>query len=303
MEESFGRDISGDWHYLSIVFCLDLHPDIKSHCQSCPTCNDFIIHGENEIARKLDKMESRLPKRPKISKHDQEDFKALIKYMLFSMPKKSLPIGGNFTKAVRKAINEASDLENIKICAFPTKEQRLVLNSEKAIIAAPWGCGKTWMMSDKAIEFAMKGEAVVFGIFKDIDVKGEPLILFDLELKFKEFPNIEIKLIPFDITKKNNLKDYTNETKIFFGDEFTDRFYHDTAKNETISFLNSLDFCWLTVSNSTGNKGFQKRNLRDYIASWKPEDYNVIEMNTPIRSTREIAKHLKENLNEQYKYE
>ena len=116
MEEWFSRDIRGDWHYLSSVFCLDLDPDIETHCQSCPICDDFVIHGENEIAIKLAKMESRLPKRTKISKEDQEDFKTLIKYMLFSMPKKSLPInGGNFTKEVQKAINEASDLENIKI--------------------------------------------------------------------------------------------------------------------------------------------------------------------------------------------
>ena len=297
-EDWFGRDIEGGWQYLSAIFCMNLHSDIKTHCQSCSNCDDFIIHGQDELPEKLAKMESRLPETTNIFERDQKDFKTLIKYMLFSMPKKSLPIGGNFTKAVRKAINEASGLENIKICAFPTKEQRLVLSSKKAIIMAPWGCGKTWLMFEKAIEFAENGETVVFGIFKIWHLDGEPLILYDMELKFQEFPNVRVKLIPLNLDKENCLKEYTKETKVFFGDEFTDTFsrHNDKFRNETISFLNSLEFSWLTVSNNMATSKEKNADLKEYIESWKPADHNIIELKTPIRSTREIAKHLKENL-------
>ena len=304
-EDWFGRDVGNGWHYLSAIFCMELHPGIKSHCSYCSICDDFIIHREDELTEKLANIESSLPERENITKFDKEDFKTLIKYMLFSMPKKALPIGGNFTKAVRKAINEASDLDNIKVCAFPTKEQRLILSWKKAIVIAPWGCGKTWLMADKAIEFARKGEKVVFGFFKDRNFRGEPLILLDMELKFEEFPNVNVVLIPFSIYKENKLKDYTKDANIFFGDEFSDMFfpYDDIVKNETNSFLNSLDFCWLTVSNNIyeryGALRGDFKNLREYTESWKPKDYHIIEMKTPIRSTRAIAKYIKENVTDE----
>ena len=121
--------------------------------------------------------------------------------------------------------------------------------------------------------------------------------MYDLELKFQEFPNVRVKLIPFNHRGGNDLKKYTIESKVFFRDEFTDSFFKDAAKNETISLLKSLDFCWLTVSNCMWFKGNdEKRNFRDYIEDWKPDGYKIIELKTPIRSTREIAKHLKENL-------
>ena len=115
------------------------------------------------------------------------------------------------------------------------------------------------------------------------------------ELKFQKYPNVQVKLIPYNDEGENNLMQYITETKVFFGDEFTDTFMNENAKNETISFLNSLDFCWLTVSSKKMDK-VSKLNQKKYIESWKPEDYNIIELKTPIRSTREIAKHLKENL-------
>ena len=301
-EDWFGRDIGEGWHYLTAVFCMQLHPDINNHCQSCSVCNDFIIHGEDDFAKKLSKIESRLPERKDILRSDKEEFKTLIKYMLFSMPKKALPIGGNFTKAIRKAIKEASDLENIKICAFPTKEQRLVFSSKKAIIIGPWGCGKSWLMVDQAIEFAKNGENVVFGIFQYHERKGEPLILFDMELKFQEFPNVKVKLIPFDVSGENNLNEYTKEANIFFGDEFSDSLESgdkkNSAKYETVSFINSLDFCWLTISNEMypRDEYEKKLSLREYIETWKPKDCNIIELKTPIRSTKEISEYLKKNL-------
>ena len=156
-------------------------------------------------------------------------------------------------------------------------------------------------MVEQAIQFSEAGETVVFGIFKDaINVKSEPLIVFDLELKFQKYPNVIVKLIPFDMFEENNLEEYKN-TKIFFGDEFPERFRDDINKNETISFLNSLDFCWLTVSNLMSyNDDATKMNLREYVESWKPDTYNIIELKTPIRSTKEIAQHLKENLTDRY---
>ena len=101
LEEWFGRDIGYGWNYLSSIFCIGIHPSITSHCQSCSTCDDFIIHGKDELSEKLARIEARLPKRTQISKVDLEEFKILIKYLLFSMPNKALPIGGNFSKVER----------------------------------------------------------------------------------------------------------------------------------------------------------------------------------------------------------
>ena len=79
----------------------------------------------------------------------------------------------------------------------------------KLIFAAPFGSGKTLLMTAKSIELAEAGEDVLFLIFVDGDdnpTERKTLLYFDLEEKFKKHPNIKVFMVPFIDGKTDNLK-------------------------------------------------------------------------------------------------
>ena len=96
-------------------------------------------------------------KKREVFKIPTEEFKFISKYLLFCSPAVALPIGGNYNKAVVKAIEQAGSVKNIKIWCFLTPDQRTILYKSHVVFLSCWGTGKTLLMISKAIEIAESG--------------------------------------------------------------------------------------------------------------------------------------------------
>ena len=139
-----------------------------------------------------------------------EDFVIICKFLLFCCPLVALPVLGNLPKMIQESIVKRSGTrENILIWCFPTPQQRAVLLLHWLIFAAPFGSGKTLLMTAKAIELADAGEGVLFLVFVDGCWDGsdkKTLLCLDLDEKFKNHPLIKVKMVPFDDGDLDNLK-------------------------------------------------------------------------------------------------
>ena len=112
---------------------------------------------------------------------------------------------------VHKAIQEAGSAENIKVWGYPTPTQRLIFNSRKLILLAPWGAGKTFFMVAEAIQLAENGENVLVLLFasgKDLTTSKKSLLAMDLELKFQDYnEKIKVETVIFKDGQDNKLEE------------------------------------------------------------------------------------------------
>ena len=202
--ETFQEDVKGPWKIVSLAFCLEIDQDIKG----CLKCKDFIACGKEELIEKLDKIEAARRAEVKNVNKCPEDFVIICKFLLFCCPLVALPVLGNLPKMIQESIVKRSGTrENILIWCFPTPQQRAVLFLHWLIFAAPFGSGKTLLMTAKAIELADAGEGVLFLVFvrrRGSDKKT--LLCLDLEEKLKNYPNIKVKMVPFVNGNSDNLK-------------------------------------------------------------------------------------------------
>ena len=204
--ETFQEDVKGPWKIVSLAFCLEIDQDIKG----CLKCKDFIACGKEELIEKLDKIEAARRAEVKNVNKCPEDFVIICKFLLFCCPLVALPVLGNLPKMIQESIVKRSGTrENILIWCFPTPQQRAVLFLHWLIFAAPFGSGKTLLMTAKAIELADAGEKVLFLVFVDGRIHGsdkKTLLCLDLEEKFKNHPNIKVTMVPFVNGNSDNLK-------------------------------------------------------------------------------------------------
>ena len=157
LEEWFGADLSPKWRFIGAVFSTSQNEEVNF----CDDCQDFIIVGPSQLPAKMDLMVERLRNaHPLTFQKSPEEFKMLVTYTLYCTSVVELPLRGNYPTLVHKAIQKAGSAENIKVWCFPTPQQRMVLNNPKVVFAAPWGSGKTLLMTAKAIELANQGEKV-----------------------------------------------------------------------------------------------------------------------------------------------
>ena len=205
--EDWYPHLKGVWRYSSMLYCEELDPVLRS----CGNCVDFVAEGPEELLEKLTKFDEKMP--PVTAQKFPEDLKTFVKFSLFCAPMLPLPVRGKMVTAVEKAIQDAGSLENIKVWAIPTREQRCILASRKLILLGPWGCGKTLFMIVKAIELAEDGEDVLFLLFVRAGFNSgmKTLLCLDLEEKFKDHPNIKVQMVPFVDGRTDNLKGTCNQ--------------------------------------------------------------------------------------------
>ena len=131
------------------------------------------------------------------------------------------------------------------------------------MFASPFGAGKTLFQTVKSIEMSDKGGKVLFLLFiraSRVPSKTKPLLAYDLEQKFKKYPNIKVEVVFFEDGRSDNLKDIEAEgynhvmVDEFFGDfgslsKMSSHglliFYHDIQQRINIfcsmfAFLNIL---------------------------------------------------------------
>ena len=158
----FQADLSSDWKFISILYADDNH---GIDLQNCQKCQNHVIIGTEEFSSKLDGIIPSLKDRRNIFQKNPEEFKILAQYLLYCTNAVSLPVRGNYLSTVKRSVALASDVENIKIWAFLTPEQRVLLQKPRIVFQAPWGSGKTLLMVQKALELAEMGEKVLYVVY------------------------------------------------------------------------------------------------------------------------------------------
>ena len=228
-----------------------------------------------------------------------EDFKTIVKYLLFSAPKIALPVTGKMVTAVLKAIQEAGSPENIRVWCYPTPEQRLIFSSPKLILLAPWGAGKTFFMVAEAIQKAENGEKVLFLLFanrKDLSTSKKSLLAIDLELKFQSYNDyIKVETVFFKDGEDNKLKEIGNGYAHVMCDELFGDINRLTTKSqkELKDFFSSKETVWMALSNDYyGSKIDGSVNLEELVKGWFP-DFQVARMKIPLRMAKTVAENIR----------
>ena len=300
IEEWFGADLSPNWKFIGAVFYKHLQKDI-----SFPEYCEKFIFGKADFHNKMKLITKEMLNEVKPS---TDEFKILLKYIFYCSPVHELPLAGNYQSVVQKSIDKAASAENIKLWCFPTPKQRMIFDYPKLIFASPWGSGKTLMMTSKAIELAEKNEKVLFLLFNNGDKAPNdirPLLALDLEEKFKNYSNVNVKDISYIDGKINNLMELTKGYQHLMIDEFFDDFHKLKGENqaEVRYLIQSKDIVWMALSNFYYGEALDgPDNMDQLFKGWFPDmNFKMAEMKMPLRMSSNVAKELKSHCENQKK--
>ena len=293
LEEWFGADLSPNWRFIGAVFCLSQDERVNF----CDNCQDFIIIGPDQLPAKMDLMVENLRNAHPFFQKFPEEFKMLVTYTLYCTSVVELPLRGNYPTLVHKAIQQSGSVENIKVWCFPTPQQRMVLNNPKVVFAAPWGSGKTLLMTAKAIELANQGEKVLFLIFNSGKKTSscESLLKFDLEEKFEGYENITVRPILYFDGRDNHLMDITEGFNHLMVDEFFGDFGQLKPQNqqEFKRLISSKSTVWMALSSQYYESRLEQSvNIDSLLTQWFP-GFQVAKMTMPLRLPTKVAEDIK----------
>ena len=204
-------------------------------------------------------------------------------------PKIPLPVAGNMVSVVHKAIQEAGSAENIRVWGYPTPTQRLIFNSRKLILLAPWGAGKTFFMVAEAIQLAENGENVLVLLFangQNFSTTKKSLLAMDLELKFQDYnEKIKVETVVFKDGQDNKLEELGTGFDHIMCDELFGDYDQLTPKSqkELQDFFSPKETVWMALSNEYhGSRIDSSVDLEELVKGWFP-DFQVAKMQTPLR--------------------
>ena len=283
------------WKFISFVACQKLDSELKG-CKM----SDYIAEGKDEVIKKLRSSDIKERKAAENVEKFPEDFITMCKYFLYCAPVVALPLGGNYTSAIRKAIEESGSRDNIYIWCYPTPKQRAILKSSKLVFASPFGAGKTLFQTVKSIEISGKGGKVIFLLFLDtrrVPSNTKPLLAYDLEQKFKKHSNIKVEVVFFEDGRSDNLENIETEgIKHVMVDEFFGDFgsLSKESRDEFNAFISDKETVWISLSNTYkfGNNFPEGVDLEVELKKWFT-GFEVAKMDKPLRCPLSVAKDLK----------
>ena len=173
----------------------------------------------------------------------------------------------------------------------------MVLNKPKVVFAAPWGSGKTLLMTAKAIELANLGEKVLFLIFNNGQKTSscESLLKFDLEEKFEGHENITVKPILYFDGRDNHLMDLTEGFNHLMVDEFFGDFDQLKPDNqqEFKRLISSKTTVLMALSSAYHlSRLEQSVNIDSLLTQWFP-GFQVAKMTMPLRLPTKVAEFIR----------
>ena len=157
-------------------------------------------------------------------------------------------------------------------------------------------------MVSKAIEIANSAENVLFLVFMhgfNVLSCKKSLLVYDLEIKFRDHTRVHVKPVYFVDGKNNSLLEMTKRYKHVMIDEMFDNFSNltESSQNEIRNIVNDKTklTVWLAISSSYMGIG---ANVSDdppsEFKAYFPT-FEIVEMKTPLRSTRQIFEALKQS--------
>ena len=281
-DDWFGADISQRWKFISIFYCEEL----DNFYRQCSHCCQYLAKGETQLKGILQRLTAtsffqRIVQRNPIYNPGipVEEFKTLVKFLLYCSAKFQLPIGLNFHDKLEEAMEKQGSKDTIQIWCFPTPQQKMVLYKDHLLFWSAWGTGKTFLMTWKAMQLSNLNEKVLFLIFTSgLGVKKETLLFLDLQKKFQQDENLKknitIKQISFDddeeepfkvdkdsnlvfVTKERNaLKDLCKDFHHVMVDEYFANFEHlsQGSQSEFGEAMSKKKTLWIALSNQYETK-------------------------------------------------
>ena len=147
-------------------------------------------------------------------------------------------------------------------------------------------------MISKAIEIAESEEDVLFLVFIDgseVCQDHIPLLVFDLELKFKDYSRIHVKPIHFIDDQDNGLIELTKRFSHIMVDEMFDNYANlsKRSQEEIINMTADKSTVWIAISNMhIGIATKSSENPHSDIGRFFPK-FEIAEIKTPLRSPRQ----------------
>ena len=315
-DDWFGADICERWKFVSIFYCEELGYTPCSHCQR------FLAKGEGQLKQVLDGLVQNTPiLKPTIP---VEEFKTLVKFLIFCTAKFPLPIGLNFHNKLGEAMEKQGSKDNIQVWCFPTPQQKTLLYQDHLLFMAAWGTGKTFLMTWKAMQLARQNQKVLFLVFTQGGVVNKETVLFlDLQKKFQQDENlrsnIAIKQIMFvdrvdePVVKydqhsnlvfvskgKGALKSLCDDFHHVMVDEFFENFEHlsQESQAEIGEAMAKKKTLWVALSNQYGQKtSTDVHQISGKLQGLCKNHFHVAKMDMPLRSPRNVYERLQGQVN------
>ena len=145
-----------------------------------------------------------------------EDFVLIFRRLLFYKKLTLLPMVGSLKNLDEKMKDQCEITQKLQAWIYQNEDEKLLFDKSKALIIGPWGSGRSLCAFLKAYQLASNGQRVLFIIRKS--TSKATLQAIDYRERFKEFPNVLVLEINFDLHADVNeinikIKDYPN---IFF---------------------------------------------------------------------------------------
>ena len=200
VETYLGSKLSPDWRFVGMVYYEE---DLAiPHRIICPECSPFTIKGESEVHSKLTAMEGRIRAERPVSSPNLQEYKEMVKTFLFLIFAKPSSTPCRFAADVHEKIVGKAGQGSLRSILFWTMAQAALMFSTDPLylhvcFLAPWSCGKTLCMREKARQRArdQPGDTVNFCVVTYNISKMDPLLLLSIRQSMADLPNIRVTAI------------------------------------------------------------------------------------------------------------
>ena len=253
LEEIFAAiGMTSEWKFVGVFYA---HIAAELPLFDCPPCSTFAIIGEEEIAKKLPKIEEEVMKMHEkwMPELHVEEFVKLATHLLFiAQGDPFAPVtGSNILDKTTKHVQLAGRVENI---IFWTLEQMCLIDALKlayVVLDSFYSTGKSEVLKYYGKGQLKKGLTIHYFNHRPIKMKGSKNLLpFTLMLQ-GEFPEGVVKETTFQFgvdSVKGFLKDHAiqpDHTVIF--DEVICTKYTKEFMDALIEIKNSVESFWIAM--------------------------------------------------------
>ena len=228
LETFFGNPLLERWSFIGMVFYEE---DLEPPRFICPKCEPFVFKGEKEVSQKLSALENILRVERVNQKPKHEDFKRIVRTLLFLITAKPSPTPCLLENEVYKKIVGEKGVGGRKdkigqgslssIIFWTSAQAEIMFNPDYqyVVFTGSWSVGKSLCLREKARQVASENsQAVVnYGI---VTPGGVTLLQTSTEKLMSDLPNIRVTNLPTSST--NLIMELRTQVRSSKGDWFVD---------------------------------------------------------------------------------
>ena len=311
LEIFLGDDLSASWRFVGMVyFEEDLEPDGRAVCSSC---EPFTMKGDKEVSPKLAAVEADLTKQCPSPSPSHEEYKKIVRTLLFLISAKPTPTQCLLQKEVFSKIVGEKGLRGKKdkigqgslpsVMFWTPAQTEIMFNPELQFVVffGPWSVGKTLCMREKARQLALENPRsnVNFCILKP-DIANDTLLYLEAKSFMADLPNVIVTSM--STTENNLMSDITLKVKTSIGDWFFDEVIlpgeheHKNFAGKLTELIRDMKNqerrLWMTVAGMGHPVNLDPSYMKDFLFALKGRkgkgkqvaEFHFPDLEVPLRS-------------------